>query len=274
MNADGTAREQLTDDPAEDFDPAWSPDGTQIAFRSHRDGSPEVYLVNADGSGERNLTDSPLSDYSPAWSPTGTQIAFASNRDADSGGNDIYLIDVASGTTQRLTIGGDIDEYPTWSPDGTRIAYACSDGVLQGGTADFELCVMDADGSNIVQVTDAEGLSDYPVWSPDGDLIAFQSTRGGWPTMPGYTPLGYEEGEFGDYDVYIVAPDGDGVRNVTDNGYESDQFPAWSPDGAHIVVSRHGCLVAVALDGAAEAQLSDPQGCADVFADWTLARAE
>src|SRR5689334_10585394 len=56
INADGTGRTQLTEDPAEDFDPVWSPDGTQIAFRSHRDGNEEVYLMNADGSNQRNLS--------------------------------------------------------------------------------------------------------------------------------------------------------------------------------------------------------------------------
>ena len=271
MNADGSARTQLTDDPAADFDPAWSPDGTQIAFRSHRDGSPEVYVMDADGSDERNLTESPLSDYSPAWSPAGTSIAFATNRDPDSGGNDIYVIELATGTTERLTTGGGIDEYPAWSPDGARIAYACSHGLLPEGTADFELCVMNADGSDIVQITEAEGLSDYPAWSPDGTLIAFQSTRGGWPTLPGYTPLAYDGDEFGEYDVYVADPEGGNVRNVTNNGYEHDQFPGWSPDGRHIIVSRYGCLVAVSPDGSTEAQLTQQEDCADVFADWTSA---
>jgi TolB protein len=224
--------------------------------------------MSADGSNKRNLTNSPLSDYSPAWSPDGTQIAFASDRDPDSGGNDIYVIDVASGEVTRLTRGGGIDEYPTWSPDGSRMAYACSHGILPEGTADFEICVMGADGANQQQLTDADGLSDYPAWSPDGRQIAFMSTRGGWPTLPDYTPPGYEPGEFGEYDIYVMNADGLDVRNVTANGRESEQFPAWSPDGMYVAFSRYGCLVVKTLDGSSEAVLTNGAACADGFPDW------
>ena len=219
-------------------------------------------------SDQRNLTDDPRSDYSPAWSPDGTRVAFASDRDPDSGGNDVYVIDVQSGDVTRLTTGGGIDEYPMWSPDGSRIAYACSHGALPEGVADFEVCVMDADGANQEQITDAEGLSDYPAWSPDGTRIAFHSTRGGWPTLPDYTPHGYIPGEFGEYDVYVMNVDGTGVSNVTDNGRESEQFPAWSADGRHLVFSRYGCLVAKAIDGLSEATLTHGASCADGFPDW------
>jgi Tol biopolymer transport system component len=103
MNAEGTDRQQITDDPSEDFDAAWSPDGSMIAFRSHRDENEEVYVVGADGAGERNLTDHPRSDYSPAWSPDGSMIAFATDRDADSGGNDIYVVRVDGANPQRAS---------------------------------------------------------------------------------------------------------------------------------------------------------------------------
>ena len=76
MNADGSERIRLTTDPDADFDPAWSPDGRRIAFRTHRDGNEEVYVMNADGSEQRNASRSPGGDYSPAWSPDGKWIAF------------------------------------------------------------------------------------------------------------------------------------------------------------------------------------------------------
>ncbi|NRA09710.1 MAG: PD40 domain-containing protein, partial [Myxococcales bacterium] len=63
-------RMNLTNDPAGDFDPAWSPDGTQIAFYSVRDGNFEIYVMNAvDGSNQTRLTNDPSDDTSPAWSP-------------------------------------------------------------------------------------------------------------------------------------------------------------------------------------------------------------
>jgi len=74
INADGSDLTQLTDDPAADYDPAWSPDGTRIAFRSRRDGNDEIYVMNADGSRQRRLSQ----DYGerPAWSPDGRYILF------------------------------------------------------------------------------------------------------------------------------------------------------------------------------------------------------
>jgi Tol biopolymer transport system component len=134
--------------------------------------------------------------------------------------------------------------------------------------ADFEVCVMNADGSDQRQLTDVPGVSYYPAWSPDGRSIAFQSTRGGWPTLPEHEPPGYEPGEFGEYDVYVTDTDGGNVRNLTDNGRESELFPAWSPEGRHVVFSRYACLVVAAADGSGEVTISDPANCAAGFPDW------
>jgi Tol biopolymer transport system component len=268
MNADGTDRVLLTDHPAEDFDPAWSPDGTMIAFRSHRDGHEEIYVMAADGSGQRNVTMNPATDYSPTWSPDGTRIAFASNRDPDSGGNDIYTVMVDGSDPSRLTVGGGIDEYPSWSPDGKEIAYACTGGrQLSDGGGDFEVCVMNSDGSNQRQITDAPGISEYPAWSPDGRIIAFMTTREGWPTLPDYVPLGYDSEEFGEHEIFAMGANGEKPHNITRNGRESEEFPAWSPDGQQLIFTRYGCLVVSSRDGSASTQITGT-ACADGFPDW------
>ena len=78
INADGSGLKKLTDHPADDSGPVWSPDGKQIAFTSSRDGYLEIYVMNADGSDLKNLTNNPADDTSPAWSPDSRQIAFSS----------------------------------------------------------------------------------------------------------------------------------------------------------------------------------------------------
>ncbi len=81
MNADGSGKRKLTHNARYNAEPAWSPDGRKIAFRSTRNGNRDIYVMNVDGSGKRNLTRNPARDGSPSWSPDGRRIAFVSDRD-------------------------------------------------------------------------------------------------------------------------------------------------------------------------------------------------
>jgi TolB protein len=117
IDPDGGPAHNLTQHPANDFSPEWSPDGGRVAFRTDRDGNHEIYVINADGSEPVNLTRTPDDEErSPAWSPDGTQIAFSSDRDHD---RDIYLMNDDGSNVLRLALPG-LQEYPTWSPDGPR----------------------------------------------------------------------------------------------------------------------------------------------------------
>ncbi len=105
----------LTNNAARDVFCAWSPDGTQIAFWSDRDGNGEVYVMNADGSNPTNLTNDPGSDWWPVWSPDGTQIAFVSGRD---GNREICVMNLDGSGMLQLTHTAfpGVNIEPSWSP--------------------------------------------------------------------------------------------------------------------------------------------------------------
>jgi len=149
---------RLTHDPEEDLVPAWSPDGSRIAFQSNRTANNEIYLMNADGSDMVNLTNAPNSGgFDPAWSPDGNGIVFVSDRD---GGPDIYMMDADGSGVTRLTEGPSHDWSPAWSTDGTKISFE-SDGDGRVG-----IYVMNADGTDLHKLIDTAGQACCPAWQP------------------------------------------------------------------------------------------------------------
>ncbi|MGH2765470.1 MAG: TolB family protein, partial [Actinomycetota bacterium] len=146
----------LTNDGGDDDDPAWSPDGSKIAFSTDRDGNLEIYVMNAaDGSGQTNLTNDGEDDREPGWAPDGSRIAFRANR----GGFEIYVMNADGSGQTNLTNSPGGDVSPTWSPDGTRIAFATSRLGFN------EIFVMNADGSGQTDLTNNLPASDgSPDW--------------------------------------------------------------------------------------------------------------
>ena len=218
MNADGSGQRRLTRNATTDTEPAWSPDGTKIAFtrrcwhsNDKYDTDREIYVMNADGSGQRNLTRARLSeDESPAWSPDGTKIVFESDR----GGGalpelGIFVMNADGSGQRRLTRQhtGRRSSDPSWSPDGGWIAF---DSDRDGNV---EVYTMAADGSRLRRLTRNPAYDYAPAWSPDGSTIAFTSER--------------NESE----EIYLVHPDGSGERRLTHGGGEA---AAWLPDGTKI----------------------------------------
>jgi hypothetical protein len=106
----------LTNHPADEWWPSWSPDGERVVFHSDRDDNFEIYVVNVDGSGETRLTDHPSSDYDPDWSPDGEWIGFTSDR---SGDREIMLVSADGTETIYLTYYPTHDWAPAWRPSGT-----------------------------------------------------------------------------------------------------------------------------------------------------------
>lgn len=214
INADGSSLRRLTDNPADDLYPAWSPDGHRLAFTSGRDGNWEIYVMQDDGSSPIRLTDHPASDWYPAWSPDGTRIAFQSDRE---GNAEIFVVDAfKGGPASRLTRFKGNNERPTWSPDGRRLAFD-SDFLHYGKvSAGIDLYIMDLTG--VITPTRVVGYAEYPAWSPDGRRLAFHAERAG------------------NWDIYIVNIDGSGLVRVTTHP-AADRYPAWSPDGRWLAFS-------------------------------------
>jgi dipeptidyl aminopeptidase/acylaminoacyl peptidase len=164
MNATGSGDTVLLGGPTEDSMPAWSPDGSKIAFVSTRDGNAEIYVMNSDGTNLVRLTNHPATDLFPDWSPDGSRIAFETTRDALCCFDfNIYAMR-ADGSEQRpLTTPGPRgdDLGPAWSPDGTKIAFSS-----QGGEINRDIHVMNADGSDPVNIAQDPSVADGPSWQP------------------------------------------------------------------------------------------------------------
>ncbi|MGQ9584913.1 MAG: TolB family protein [Anaerolineae bacterium] len=205
---DGTDLRQLTTDPAEDRDPAWSPDGQQIAFRSNRDGNWELYRLELATGRLVRLTHELAFDGQPAWSPDGKQLAFVSTRAGDA---DIFIMPAEGGAPTNLTARMPQGDFaPAWSPDGRWIAFT------SWREGDNDLFIMDAKGQQVRQLTNSRWGEEWPVWSPDGKRLAYVSR-----TFHGSAI----------YELDLAAPPAEKgpTRRLTWLG--ADTWPAWSPDG-------------------------------------------
>lgn len=148
---------RLTDDPANDSMPAWSPDGTKIAFASGRDGNNEIYVMDANGTDQTRLTVDPDFDSKPDWSTDGTRIAWDSDRDGDF---EIFAMDPDGNNVTQLTHNNAEDGFPAFSPDGQYIAFNSDrDG-------DYDIWVITAGGENPANITADNRDQFAPSWQP------------------------------------------------------------------------------------------------------------
>ena len=301
MNADGSGLRRLTRNP-ELGGPAWSPDGRKLVFvkRVERSGAAcrpvgrchdEIYVIKADGSGLRRLTRNTLADNNPVWSPDGRRIAFTRDRDRQT--VNIYVMNADGSGQQRLS--PTVRRRPwielAWSPDWKRIAFVASGGPL--GRPD--IFVMNADGSDVRNVTNTVTTSFDLAWSPDGRRIAYlEGSPGGAPLtvvnadgsgkhplsgplmvdlgIPSWSPDARTIAFTGGSVLYTVHADGTGLRKLT-HGPGWNAEPRWSPDGRRMLFlsSRDGPgtdLYVMNADGSGQRNLTHTPGVSEVGASW------
>jgi Tol biopolymer transport system component len=209
-------------------EPAWSPDGTRIAFTSDRTGKSGIYVMRADGTQTRRLSISKDGDVRPSWSPDGQKIVFAR-----SGRGRLYIIDADGRHLRALTQGVAVsDADPAWSPDGKTIAFVRRP--LGGGSAAIYL--ISWDGHGLCRLTPFTRSVYGPAWSPDG------------------TKITYTNRERSGFAIAVVDADGTGRRTLTREWL--DFTPAWSADGTKIVFAREATLYEMNPDGSGVRRLT------------------
>lgn len=209
----------ITNNPAEERDPDWSPDGTKILFASDREGKFDIYVADPDGSNVTRLTGEQAGDLTPKWSPDGKRIAFSRNGAImvmNSDGTDVKQVTQPEpeSTAAPCKAGGFLGG---WSPDGEHISFYAASATRGIG----QVCTVKVDGSDLTVVkSDPDTYHVEPVWSPTGDWIVYRSIREG------------------NHEIYKIRPDGSDDTNLT-NSPATDIEPDWSPDGNWIVFSSN-----------------------------------
>ena len=207
MDADGGNQERLTDNPADDSDPAWSPDRTKIAFVSNRNrGFVQIHVMDTDGKNAISLTDG--WETAPDWSLDGQKIAFTS-RNAQGRGR-IAVMDADGNNVFELTEGYN----PSWSPDGTNVTFD-----RRNEEHHSQIHVINVNSHEIENVTRDLRNASSPAWSPNGRKIAYVSPEDGF------------------YQIYVMNADGKNRKRLTNNRAHKkvdNRQPTWSPDGRTI----------------------------------------
>ncbi|MFE2111572.1 hypothetical protein ACFXAF_37715 [Kitasatospora sp. NPDC059463] len=292
VTADGRTRQQLTQpaDRTRDDHPAWSPDGTTLAFdRTGGDSPGRIWTTGADGSNAHQLGSlceegAPdclnETETTPAWSPDGKQLAFTRSWGTSDPTteqiqySDLYVIAPDGTTAQRLTFLTNDTPYsgvvtdPSWSPDGKQIVFSYRTSATGRPANSRALYLVNADGTGLRQLTPWElRAGDRANWSPDGTRIVFTT----YPSDAENAPGG---------GIYTVHPDGTAVEALTPGPSDTIYgIASYSPDGTTIAFAQAPAggiseLYTMRADGTAVARLSDTPGRGEGRPNWGTAQPQ
>jgi Tol biopolymer transport system component len=215
INTDGKNLRRLTHNGVGKGQPSWSPDGDYIVYTSAQDGNTEIYIMEADGDDERRLTNEATSDFWPQWSPDGKYIAFFSDRSAF---GEIHLIAVEDDyRISRLVRDQPAEDDLglsfgfTWSPDSKLIAFTRSNADF-GTNFTASLFVADVERRNTPRLLVEDASLAMPSWSLDGSQILFERQTENYGS-----------------ELFSISPDGENLRQLTDNERTDERTPSWQP---------------------------------------------
>jgi uncharacterized repeat protein (TIGR01451 family) len=226
INPDGTGLSNLTTGQTPQHPPAWSRDGSRVAFRTQSDpfGHPgvyEIFSVNSDGTGLTKLTSNAASDSPATWSPSGKRVAFV-GKDSS-----IYTVSAAGvGGESKLVDNAAVINGLDWSPDGSKLAF------VKNG----EIYSIRIDGTGETKITtkpDPQISDSVPHWSPNGQKILFM--RGS--------------------DAFLINADGTGETRLLNT--QTSINPNWSPDGLKVVFEQYNELYTINVDASGLFQLTN-----------------
>ena len=229
QRTDGLSVTQLTNDEADDQQPAFSRQGDRIAFCSTRAGTWDVYVMDADGKNVVQVTSGPMHDMHPSFAPDGKRLVYCSTN-GRGGQWELWTVDLETNVKRMIGFG----LFPSWSPDAThdRIAYQRARARGSRWFSLWTLELVDGEARNVTEIamsTNAAVVT--PVWSPDGKRLAFSTI-----VEPAKNAAGKPAGQ---QDVWTINADGTNRRRLTD-GKGVNATPFWGAGERVYFVSDRG----------------------------------
>lgn len=241
---DGGNPVQVTRDNNLDLSPAWSPDGSRLAYVSFKEGNSRIFSVSLTDGSSRLICGYKGLNISPAWRPGSGELAVTLSKD---GNPDIYLVSSSGQVLQKLVHGFAISVSPDWSPDGRKLAYVSDE------TGSPQIYILDIASGHKSRLTFSGNYNTSPAWSPKGDWLAYSSRTGGH------------------HNICIIKPDGSDNRQLT-SGEGDNESPTWSPDGRMIAFSstrQGGSAIYVLLTNGTGVRRLTRLGGSQELPDWS-----